>query len=104
GLERQKRAAGVDEVEAGERVLLGDFLGPQMLLDGERKVRPALHRGVVRDDHAVAPFDDADAGDDSRTRRVPVVELPRGERVQLEECRSRIDETIDALAREELAA
>ena len=84
-LQGQECAAGVDEVDAREVVLLGDFLRAQMLLDGEREVRAAFDGRVVGDDHALAAFDHADAGDDAGGRRLAVVEIPRGERVQLEE-------------------
>ena len=53
-LERQVRPAGVGQVDAGEPVLLGDLLGAQVLLHGEREVAPALHGRVVRDDDARA--------------------------------------------------
>ena len=76
GLERQERAAGVDEVDARQPVLLGDLLRAQVLLHREREVRAALHRRVVRDDHALAPLDDADPGDDAGARRLAVVEVP----------------------------
>ena len=64
GLERQERAAGVDEVDARQPVLLGDLLRAQVLLDGEREVRAALDGRVVGDDDALAALDDADPGDD----------------------------------------
>src|SRR5437868_5326463 len=47
---------------------------------------------------------DADAGHDARARRLPVVEIPGGERIQLEERAARIDEPVDALARRQLPA
>ena len=100
GLQRQERTAGVDEVEAREPVLLRDLLGAQVLLDGEWEVRAALDGRVVCDDHALATFDDADARDDAGARRLTVVDLPRRERVQLQERRARVDEAVDALARE----
>ena len=103
-LKRQERAAGVDEVDAREPVLRGYLLRAQMLLHGQREVRAALHGRVVRDDHALAALDHADAGHDPCARRLTVVELPRGERVQLEERRVRIEEPVDALACGQLAA
>src|SRR5262249_54274998 len=103
-LERQERAAGIDEIEARQAVLLGHLLRAQVLLDREREVRAALDRRVVRDDRALAALDDADAGDDARRRRLAVVELPGGEGVQLEERAARVDEPVDALARRQLAA
>src|SRR5690242_15097031 len=75
-----------------------------MLLHRQREVGAALHRRVVRDDHALAALDDADAGDDPGTGRLAVVELPRGERAELEEGAARIDEAIDPLPGGELAA
>ena len=104
GLERQERAARVDEIDAGEPVLLGHLLRSQVLLHREREVRAALDGRVVRDDHALAALDDADARDDARARRAVVVHLPGGERVQLEEGRAGVDEQVDALPRRQLAA
>src|ERR1051326_8332546 len=54
GLQREERAAGVDEVNARQPVLQRDFLRAEVLLHGHREVRAALDRGVVRDDEAVA--------------------------------------------------
>ena len=104
GLEREECAARVDEVEARQAVLARDLLGAEVLLHRERVVRAALHRRVVGDDHALPALDDPDSGDDAGRGRVAVVELPGGERVQLEERRPRIDEAVDPLARGELAA
>ena len=104
GLEREERAAGVDEVDARQAVLLGDLLRAQVLLHRHREVRAALDRRVVGDDHALAPLDDADSGHDPRAGRLAVVHLPRGERRQLEERRVRVAEPVDPLAGCELAA
>ena len=43
-------------------------------------------------------------GDDAGARRLAVVDVPRGERVQLEERGAGVDEPVDALAREQLPA
>ena len=104
GLERQERAAGVDEVDARQPVLLGDLLGTEVLLDRDREVRAALHRRVVGDEHALAPLDDADSGDDPGGGRLVVVEPPRGERGELEERGVRVDEQVDPLAGGQLPA
>src|SRR5262249_20305178 len=63
-----------------------------------------LDRRVVRDDHTLAPGDDADARGDAGTRGLVVVEAPGRERVQLEEGRVRVDQAVDPLARGELPA
>ena len=104
GLQGQECAARVDEVDARQVVLLGDLLRAQVLLDGEREVRAALDRGVVRDDHAAAALDHPDPRHDAGRRRLAVVDLPGGESVQLEEGRAGVDEQVDALAGRELAA
>jgi hypothetical protein len=64
----------------------------------------ALHRRVVGDDHALAPRHPADAGDDARGRHLAPVHAVCGERRQLEDRRARIDQRVDAVARQELAA
>ena len=104
GLQREERAARVDEVDAGQAVLARDLLGAEVLLDRERVVGAALDRRVVRDDHALTALDDADPGDDPGRGRVAVVEVPGRERVQLEERGARVDEPVDPLARGELPA
>ena len=103
-LEREERAARVDEVEARQRVLLCNLLGTEVLLHGHREVRAAFHGRVVRDDHALAALDHTDARDDAPSRRLAVVHLPRCECVQLEERSAGVDEPIDAFTREQLAA
>ena len=103
-LQRQERAARVDEIHARQPVLLGHLLRAKVLLHRQREVRAALHGRVVRDDHALASLDHADPGHDPRRRRLAVVHVPRGERVQLEERRARIDEPVDPLARRQLPA
>ena len=104
GLQRQERAAGVDEVDAGQVVLLGDLLRAQVLLHRQREVGAALHGRVVREDDARLTLDHADAGDDPGRRRLAVVEVPGGERAELEERRAGVDEPVDALARGQLPA
>ena len=96
-LEREKGAARIDEVDAGQAVLFRDLLGTQVLLDGERVIGSALDGGVVRDDHALPTLDGPDAADDSGAGSIAVVEVPRGERVQLEERRTRVEQAVDPL-------
>ena len=104
GLERQERAAAVDEVDARQPVLERDLLRAEVLLDGHRVVGAALDRGVVGDDDAGRALDPADAGDDAGAGRVVVVQAGRRERAQLEEGRARVEQAVDPLADRELAA
>jgi hypothetical protein len=85
GLKRQEGAAAVYEVDAGQVVLLGDLLGAQVLLDGQRIVGAPFDGRVVGDDHHLAAADAPDAGDHPRRRDGLGVDLVGGERRQLEE-------------------
>ena len=76
-LQRQERAARVDEVDARQPVLLGDLLRAQVLLDRQREVRAALDRRVVGDEHALAALDRPDPGDDPCAGSLSVVDAPR---------------------------
>ena len=103
GLQRQERAAGVDEVHTGQTVLQRDVLRAYVLLDGDREVRPALHRRIVGDDHHFAARDAADACDQSGPRRIAVVHVERRERRELQEGRTGIEQPIDPIADRQLA-
>ena len=67
-------------------------------------VGAALHGGVVGDDDALAPADTPDAGDDAGGGHVVVVDAVGGEGAELKEGAVGVDEALDALSGEELAA
>ena len=67
---RQVRAAGIDERDAGDPVLEGDLLGPEVLLHRDREIGAAFDRGVVANHQDVAAVHQADAGDDAGGRHV----------------------------------
>ena len=60
-LRRQVGAARLDQADRRQVVLGGDLRGPAELAQRVRVERAALHRRVVRDDHALDALDDADA-------------------------------------------
>ncbi len=66
GLVGQVGATAVHQVDTGQAVLPGDLLRSQMLLDSERIVGAALHRGIVRHDHALLAVHGAHAGHNAR--------------------------------------
>ena len=103
-LTRQEGAARIDEIDARQRVLERDLLRAQMLLDGDRVVRPALHRRVVRDDDAFETPDAADARDDATGGNPVAIEFVPGECPDLEKWRARIEQPVDALSSQHLAA
>ena len=75
-----------------------------MLLDRHRIVGAALHRRVVADDHDLAAGDPADACDQPCPRHLAVVHVAGGKLADLEERRTGIEQALDAIAGQELAA
>ena len=103
-LHRQEGAAGIDHVDAGQIVLPRDILRAQMLLHRHRIVGAALDGGVVGDDDAFAPRNAPHPGDDAGGMHVAAIEAVGGERRQFEKGGAGIDQQVDALARQHLAA
>ncbi len=103
-LQRQECAARIDEVDTGKPVLERDFLRAQVLSHRHRIVGPALDGRVVRDHHDLAAEDAADPGDDAGRRSVVPVHSARGQRRELEERAARVEQGLDAFARQQLAA
>ena len=101
---RQKGTAAVHQVQAGQSQALGDFLRPHVFLDGFMEERAALDGGVVGDEHARPPGHHADAGDDARTRHLVAILIPGRQRREFQEGAAVIDDEVDALAHQQLAA
>jgi hypothetical protein len=104
GLVGQEDPARVDEVDARQPVLEGHFLGPDMFLDGHREIGPALDGRVVGHDEDLSAVDDADPRDQAGAGGFVIVLAGGGKRTELEERRPRIEEPVEALADQELAA
>ena len=102
-LHRQKGAAGIHQIEAGETQPLSDGLGTQVFFHGERVVGTTLHGGVVHHQHAEPARDPADAGDDTGGGYRLVIDLPASQRRQFEKRGARVQQLIDALAGQQLA-
>ena len=102
-LQGQKRSAGIHHVNAGKVVVQGDFLGAQVLLDGNRVVGAALDGGVIGEKHDLFPLDHADAGHDTGGRFLPVVHVPCRQGTQLKEGSVGVDQPLDPLPGQQLA-
>jgi hypothetical protein len=85
-------------------VLQRDLLCAQVLLHRERVVGTALHRRVVRDDHARGAAHTADARDDPRPGRLVVVHPVGSERTNLQKRRPRIQQDLNALTGEQFSS
>jgi hypothetical protein len=101
---REVRAARIDKVDAGQAVLGGDFLRAQMLLHADRIIGAALHGRVVGDDHGEPAGDLADAGDEAGAGHIFSVHAVRGELADFQKGRARVEQALDAVAGQELAA
>ena len=100
----QVRAATVHEVHAGQTVLHGDFLRPQMFFHRHRIIGAALDGRVIADDHDFAPGDTADAGNHARTMHIAFIHAVRRQGPDFHEGRPRVQQTLDTLAWQQLAA
>eukprot|EP00123_Amoebidium_parasiticum_P022540 comp8961_c0_seq1/m.4156 comp8961_c0_seq1/g.4156 ORF comp8961_c0_seq1/g.4156 comp8961_c0_seq1/m.4156 type:complete len:320 (+) comp8961_c0_seq1:1447-2406(+) len=103
GLVGQVGTARVHEVDAGQVVLHGHLLGPQVLLDGDWVVGASLDRGVVGYNHTLGPGDPADTGDDTTTRHIVGVELVAGHLGELEEGGVGIQQGVHSVSGQQLA-
>ena len=104
GLIRQVRAATVHQVDARQPIFARDFLRPQVLFHGQRKIRAALDRRVVADNHAFAAFDTADAGNHARAMNGAVVHTVRRQRRKFQKRTARINKKFHTRTRQQFAA
>ena len=101
-LPAEVRATAVDEVDAGQMILLRDLLRPQVLLDRDGVVGATLHCRVVR--HTDPRHHTATVATLVHFLFLIPVKVPAGELRELEETRARIHQLLDALARQHLSA
>ena len=105
-LQGQKRAAGIDQINAGQIVLQRDFLRAQMLFHRHWVVGAALDGRVIGDDHALGTLNAANAGDDAGGRciiAVFAIHGPGGEGREFEKWRTGIEQRFHAVARQQLS-
>src|SRR3546814_9350467 len=75
-----------------------------MLLDGHRIVSAAFYRRVVADDHRLPPRYAPDARDHPRARNLAAIHVARRKLADLEKGRARIEQPLEELARQQIAA
>ena len=100
----QERAAGVDEIYAGQSVLLRDFLCTQVLLDGERIIRATFDGGIIGNNHAVSVADLSYSGDNSGRRHLVIVQAIGRELPYFQKRRAAINKCPDSVPGQQLAA
>ena len=100
----QERAAGIGQINARQPAGGGDFLRAQVLLDGQRIIRAALHGRVVGDDHAGAAANPTRPANNPGGGQGRIVNLVRRELTDFQKRRAGIQQRVDALARGHLAA
>lgn len=87
----------------GSRLWRPTSCAPEVLLDRHREVRASLDGGVVGHDDALTSPHPADPGDDPGPGRLVVVEAVGGQRRQLEERRTGVEQHADAVPGQQLA-
>ena len=97
-LSRQKRAAGIHQIDAGQAVVRGDFLGAQVFFHRERVVGSAFDRGIVGDEYAFQPADPADSGDQSGGGDFVFINLIRRQLGELEKRGGGVEELADSFS------
>ena len=102
GLARQVGSSGLHQEQEREAVLLRHVHGTEELADGGRARRPAADGGVVGDDEALGVRHLGQRNHHAAADRV--AGLQPGQRAELEHRRAGIDERLEALAHEHLAA
>ena len=104
GLMRQVGAAAIDQIDARQTVLHGDFLRPQMLFHRHRVVGAALDGRIIADNHHLATGDTADPGNHAGPVDIALIHAIRGQGADLEKGRTRVEQAFDAVSGQELAA
>ena len=104
GLQWQKSAARIDQVDTGQVILFGDLLGAKMFLYGHWIVGATLDGRVIGDNHAFLAFHQPDACDDTRRRRLVMVHIPCRQWAEFQEGRIWITEQLDAFTCQQFIA
>ena len=97
GLQRQEGPARVHQVDAGQPVFQGDFLGAQVFLHRNRVVGTALDGRVVGRHHHFPAVNHADARDDSSRLYLVFVHPQPGQGTEFQERGVGIRQPVDAL-------
>ncbi len=103
-LVRQVRAAAIHQIDARQPVLPRDLLRAQVLLHRHRIIGAALDRRARCRRSRIRALDAPDPGDDPGAMNVAVIHPVGGQWRKLEERRPRVDQPLDARARQQLAA
>ena len=96
-------AAAIDQIDARQPVLHGDFLRPQVLFYCQRVIGPAFDGRIIAQDHHIAAGHPANAGDQSGAGNIAPIHAIGRKLADLEKRRIIIEQPPDALARQQLA-
>ena len=103
GLVGEVGPGGLRQGDGGEPVLRGDRAESKRFLKTDLVDRSSLHGRFVRGDEAFHARDDSDPADHASPRR-DASHTVSSQRAELEKMRVRVEEELDALPGEELAA
>ena len=103
GLVRQVRTAAIDQINARQMVLLGDFLRAKVFLHRHREIGTTFHRGVIADDHAGASGYLTNARDHTCTGGLVIIHAIGRQRADLQKGRARINQLLNPLTRQQFS-
>lgn len=103
-LVREIRAARIDEVEAGEFVLLSNCLCAEMLLDRDWVIGTSFDSAIISHNHTGDPFDCSDPCDDTPCGDVVGVDFVACEGREFQERGAWVDEGGDSIAGKHLSS
>src|SRR5215813_7914990 len=104
GLKRKEGSSGIDQVKTRQMVLHCNFLRPQLLFHGDRKVSAALDGRIIGNDDRLMTMNHADTSNETGAWSLIVVHARGSESAEFKERCVRIQYGIDSLANEHLAA
>ena len=80
GLFRKINSSGIDQVNANQLILAGNFLRPNVFFNGFADVSSPFHSGIVGNNQALTPLDKANSGNNSGGRKSIFVLIVCGKR------------------------
>src|SRR5688572_6857320 len=103
-LQREEGASRIDKINTRQVVLKGNLLGAKVLLHRYREIRPALNRGIIRDDNGAVAFNGGHSRNDSCTRRLIPVHAACGQSAEFQKRGGGVEQLRDAVTNKHLAA
>jgi hypothetical protein len=103
-LVRQIGTPAIDQINAGQSIGFGNFLGSEMLLHSHRIISATFDGRVIAHDHRLPARHPSNPANDACTRHLAIIHVASGELANLKEWRAGIEQSLDTIARKQFAA